>query len=97
MFRERERHININKFGGLSRDWVDGKNVFSCVCVCECVCVCVLGSFLVGERKTYKHKSPENPGTIPQEFGLFRKEPDMFYLCGPVLRAISSLRHRNPL
>ena len=31
----KKKHININKFAGLSRDWGGGgaKNVFMCVCV----------------------------------------------------------------
>ena len=26
----KKKHININKFAGLSRDWVGAKNLFSC-------------------------------------------------------------------
>ena len=29
-FRERKKHMNINSFAGLSRDWVGGKIFFMC-------------------------------------------------------------------
>ena len=54
-------HININKFAGLSRDWVGAKILF----------MCFLGSFLMGEKKHInKVPPPPNPGTIPWEFCL---------------------------
>ena len=61
------KHININKFGGSSRDWVGGSQIF------------VYGFFgiLPSEGKTHKHnhqkiqgQSPENPGTIPWDYCL---------------------------
>ena len=50
------KHININKFGGLSRDWVRGKNMF----------MCFLGGgvILMGEKKhinKISRKSQNNP------------------------------------
>ena len=50
----REKHISINKFGGLSRDWVGDKNLL----------MCVFWSFLVGEKhmnKSIPWKSWYNP------------------------------------
>ena len=45
----KKKHMNINKFAGLSRDWVDGKNVS--------MCVFFFGSFLMG-RKAHKQNPP---------------------------------------
>ena len=42
--RGKKKHININKFAGLSRDWVGAKNVF--------MCFFLFGSFLMGEKNT---------------------------------------------
>ena len=59
--------VNINKFAGLSRDWVGAKVLFMCF---------FLGSFLMGShwrRKTHKKVPPppqKNPGTIPWKFYL---------------------------
>ena len=60
----KQKHININNFAGLSRDWV-AKN-------CSCVCVCVFffssGHSLWGRKKTHKRnpppKSRDNPVKI---------------------------------
>ena len=46
-------NININKFAGLSRDWVGGKILF----------MRFAGSFLQGEKEN-KHNPFNNPGTI---------------------------------
>ena len=35
-----KKHMNINKFAGLSRDWVGAKKLF----------MCFIGSFLLGEK-----------------------------------------------
>ena len=51
--RER-KHININKFAGLSLDWVGGKN-----------CFCVQ-SFLIGENTSTK--SPPQKKQIPRQY-----------------------------
>ena len=48
----KKKHISINKFAGLSRDWVGAKNVF------------VL-SFLMGMKKYINKIGPQDPGTIP--------------------------------
>ena len=53
----KKQHIKINKFAGLSQDWVGAKNLF----------MCFIRSFLVGEKKTHKQtpppqKSRDNPG-----------------------------------
>ena len=50
----KEKHININKFGGLSRDWVGGKNLF----------MCFLWVIPYGGEKTHKQNPPQNPVTI---------------------------------
>ena len=42
-FQGKKKHININKFAGLSRDWVGAKILFMCF---------FLGSFLMGEKNT---------------------------------------------
>ena len=42
MLSRKEKHKNINKFWGLSRDWVGGKNLL----------MCFFGSFLMGENNT---------------------------------------------
>ena len=52
----KKKHININKFGGLSRDWVGVIDLF----------IGFLGVILYGGRKTHK-QFPENPGTIPRQ------------------------------
>ena len=41
--QRKKKHININKFAGLSWDWVGGKNMFMCF---------FGGSFLAGEKNT---------------------------------------------
>ena len=42
VFQGKEKHININKFAGLSRDWVGAKKLF----------MCFFGSFLMGAKNT---------------------------------------------
>ena len=54
-FQAKKRHINMNKFGGSSRDWVGGKSY-----------LCVLGDHSLCGKNT-KTKIPRNPGTIPQK------------------------------
>ena len=39
--KTKEKHININNFGGLSTDWVGGKHVFTCS----------WGSFILGVKE----------------------------------------------
>ena len=58
-FRERKKHININKLAGLSRDWVGAKNLF--------MCFVFFGSFPMAEKDT-QEKFSKNPGTIPCKF-----------------------------
>ena len=41
-FQGKKKHININKFAGLSRDWVGAKILF----------MCVFGSFPMREKNT---------------------------------------------
>ena len=48
-FAGKEKHVNINKFAGLSRDWVGAKILFMCF---------FFGSFLRGE-KTHKQPPPK--------------------------------------
>ena len=50
----KEKHININKFAGLSRVWVGAKNLFMC-----------FFRVIPYGGKTHKQNSPKNPGTIP--------------------------------
>ena len=50
---------NINKFAGLSRDWVGAKILFTC-----------LFFHILWGRKTHKQSLPQNPGTIPWKFCL---------------------------
>ena len=50
----KKEHININKWAGLSWDWVGGKDLF----------ICFFGSFLMGEKKHINKippKSQDNP------------------------------------
>ena len=57
MFQGKKKHININKFAGLSRDWVGAKKLF----------MCFFGSFLMGEKKHINKippKSRDNPVKI---------------------------------
>ena len=61
-FPGKKRHININKFAGLSRVWVGGRNLF--------VCVCVFRVFPYGGENTHKQNPPQNPGTSPWKFCL---------------------------
>ena len=56
MCLRKEKHININKFAGLSGDWVGVKNLFMCFC----------GFIPYGEKT--KHKT--NPGTIRRRLCL---------------------------
>ena len=55
MHQGKKKHININKFAGLSRDWVGAKNLF----------MCFFRVIPYGGEKTHKQNSPKNPGTIP--------------------------------
>ena len=50
---KKQKHVNVNKFAGLSRDWVGSKKVV----------YVFLGHSICG-RKTHK-QIPQNPGTIP--------------------------------
>ena len=52
-----EAHINVNKFWGLSREWLGVK-----------FCLCAFGSFLMGEKK-HINKIPPAPKT-PGQFRL---------------------------
>ena len=51
----KKKHININKFAGLSRDWVGAKILF----------MCFFRVIPYGGEKHIKQNSPQNPGTIP--------------------------------
>ena len=53
----KEKHMNMNKFWGLSLYWGSGKSLF----------MCSLASFLMGEKSTYT-KSPENPRRSRENF-----------------------------
>ena len=57
----KKKHININNFAGLSRDWVGAKNLFMCF---------FFRAIPYGGEKTHKQNSPQNPGTIPGKFCL---------------------------
>ena len=63
---------NINKFAGLSRDWVGGKNLF----------MCFLGVIPCGGEKTHKQNPPQNSGTIPWKLCL-RVFFFMCFFCAP--------------
>ena len=52
LFSGKEKHININKFAGLSRDWVGAKKLF----------MCFFGSFLMGEKKHINKIPQKIPG-----------------------------------
>ena len=54
----KEKHININKFAGLSRDWAGGKILF----------MCFFGSFLMGEKKHINKIPPKIPGQPRENF-----------------------------
>ena len=58
----KKKHININKFPGLSRVWVGGKNLFTCF-ICLCVCVFFFRVIPNGGDKTHKQNPP--PQKIP--------------------------------
>ena len=66
-FSGKEKHININKFVGLSRDWVGAKKLF----------MCFFRVIPYGGGKTHKQNSPKNPGTIPWKFCL----RVLFFMC----------------
>ena len=55
----KKKHVNINKFAGLSRDWVGAKNLF----------MCFFGSFLMGEKK-HINKIPPKSRDNPVKFCL---------------------------
>ena len=52
----KEKHVNINKFAGLSRDWVGAKS---------CLCVLFSGHSLWGRKKAHKHKVPQTSRDNP--------------------------------
>ena len=58
-FRDREEDRNINKFGGLSQDWVGGKNLFVC-----------FGGFIPygGEKNHINNILPKIPGQSREHF-----------------------------
>ena len=70
VFAEKEKHININKFAGLSPRLGGYQKV-----------VYVFFFFFSGHslwgRKTHKQNSPQNPGTIPWKFCL----RVLFFMC----------------
>ena len=51
-FQGKKKHININKFAGLSRVWVGAKILFMCF---------FSGSFLIGEKKHINKVPPKIP------------------------------------
>ena len=55
----KEKHININKFAGLSRDWVGAKILFMCVCVFF---------FPFGGEKHINKVPPKIPGQFRENF-----------------------------
>ena len=55
----KEKHININKFAGLSRDWVGAKNRFM---------YSVFGSFLMRGKKHMNKIPPRIPGQSREHF-----------------------------
>ena len=57
-FSGKEKHININKFAGLSRDWVGAKNLF----------MCFFGSFLMGEKKHINKIQKKKAGQSREHF-----------------------------
>ena len=63
----KKKHININKFAGLSWDWVGAKILF----------MCFFRAIPYGGEKTHKQNSPQNPGTIPGKFCL----RVLFFMC----------------
>ena len=63
----KKKDININKFAGLSRDWVGAKNSF----------MCFFRAIPHGGEKTHKQNSPKNPGTIPGKLCL----RVLFFMC----------------
>ena len=56
VFQGKRKHIKMDKFGGLSWDWLGGKNLFV---------VLFGGHCLWGREHTVPRKSPENPQNIP--------------------------------
>ena len=52
------QRVNINKFAGLSRDWVGAKKLF----------MCFFGSFLMGEKKHINKIPPKIPGQSREMF-----------------------------
>ena len=54
----KKKHININKFAGLSRDWLGAKNLF----------MCFFGSFLMGEKKHINKIPPKIPGQSRENY-----------------------------
>ena len=56
----KKKHININKFAGLSRDWVGAENLF--------MFFFSFGSFLMGEKKHINKITPQIPGQSRENF-----------------------------
>ena len=54
----KKKHININKFSGLSRDWVGAKNLF----------MCFFRVIPYGGEKTHKQNPPQIPGQSRENF-----------------------------
>ena len=57
-YQGKKKHININKFAGLSWDWVGAENLF----------MCFFGSFLMGENKHINKIPPQIPGQSREIF-----------------------------
>ena len=53
--RRKKKHININKFAGLSQDWVGAKKLF----------MCFFRVIFHGGEKTHKQNSPKIPRDNP--------------------------------
>ena len=58
IFQGKKKHININKFAGLSRDWVGAEKLF----------MCFFGSFPMGEKKHINKIPPQIPGQSRENF-----------------------------
>ena len=64
--KEKKKHININKFPGLSGDWVGAKILFF---MCFFFFFFFRGSFLMGEKKKHINKiTPKIPGQSREIF-----------------------------
>ena len=87
-FQGKKKHININKFAGLSRDWAGAKILFMCF---------FFGSFLMGEKKHINKIPPKIPGQSRENFVyvfflyVFFSLPtflDSFQICVQILPAM---------